>query len=74
MKLYISFSFRASAKSSSLLIASFFFLIASSASAGLPVLGLCVRSSFGSMQPSPSPDPAQFLVSDIIEHVFYFIK
>ena len=74
MKLYISFSFRASAKSSSLMIASIFFLVSSSASAGLPALGLCVRSSFGSMQPSPSPDPAQFLVSDIIEHAFYFIK
>ncbi len=74
MKLYMSFSFRASAKSRSLLMASFFFLIASSASAGLPALGLCVRSSFGSMQPSPSPDPAQFLVWHIIEHPFYSIK
>ena len=74
MKLYMSFSFRASAKSRSLLMASFFFLIASSASAGLPALGLCVRSSFGPMQPSPSPDPAQFLVWHIIEHLFYSIK
>lgn len=74
MKLYMSFSFRASAKSSSLLIASFFFLISSSASAGLPALGLCVRSSFGSMQPSPSPDPAQFLVHPIIERMFYNFK